>query len=368
MKPSKKFLLFLTITLLLPFVVFAQEGKKKAIYFYSDTCSHCYRVDQYFQKEGIYDKYDIKKIETSGPYNLDYLNQFFDAFEVRPEKRGWPVIFFENKMLIGDQPILDSFVSEIESVDAKEFSDPELVKNFFKEKNGGDKEEKSAASVSLPILIGAALVDAINPCAFAVLILLIATILASKGKQTALWAGLLFSLSVFVSYFLMGLGIYKTISAFNLPKIISIVVGGVAILVGLANLKDFFWYGKIFVTEVPFSWRPRMQAILKGVTSPVGAAGAGFLVSLFLLPCTSGPYVVVLGLLAEKENLARTISLLILYNFIFVFPMIAITLGMYFGIRLKKLEEFRKNNIKLLHAIAGVIMLFIGGYLIYSWL
>lgn len=369
----KKFFLILFI-LILPVAVFAQVSKKKAVYFYNDTCSHCYQVDQYFQKEGIYEKYDIQKIETSSAENLKYLNDFFDAFGVKPEKRGWPVIFFGNNMLIGDRPIINNFIKEIESNgDVSSFPTPQKVSESLESQNRGNeidegvvKEESN--SVSMPILISAALVDAINPCAFAVLILLVATVIASKGKTNGLVSGLLFSLAIFLSYFMMGLGIYKAVGAFNLPKILSIVIGVLAILIGLANLKDFLWYGKFFVMEVPFSWRPKMQAILKRVTSPIGAMGAGFLVSLFLLPCTSGPYVVVLGLMAQGKDLARTISLLLIYNLIFVLPMIGITMAMYFGVKAKKLDEFRKSNIKLLHAIAGIIMLFIGVYLIYNWI
>jgi cytochrome c biogenesis protein CcdA len=228
--------------------------------------------------------------------------------------------------------------------------------------------QRTSANVSLTVLIWAALVDAINPCAFAVLILLMATVISAKGRKGALYSGLLFSLAIFVSYFMMGLGLYKAIGYFNLPKIFSIVIGAVAIIIGLANLKDFFWYGKIFVMEVPFSWRPKMQSIIRNVTSPLGALGAGFLVSLFLLPCTSGPYIVILGLLAQKENLTRTVSLLFIYNMIFVLPMVLITLGMYFGVRAKRLENWRQKNVRILHLIAGTIMLFIGVYLIYTWI
>lgn len=366
---KKTIFVSLVLAVMLPLLAFGQE-KKKAVYFYNTTCSHCFQVDQYFQKNGIYDKYDIKKIETSEKENLAYLNQFFDAFGVEAQKRGWPVIFFGNKMLIGDQPIIDNFVSDIESTEAGSFPTPESIRESIRKDSGEKKAEevRGYSSISLPILVSAALVDAINPCAFAVLILLIATVLAAKGKNQALLSGLFFSLAVFISYFLMGLGLYKAISAVWITEAISIVVGAIAILIGLANLKDYFWYGKFFVMEVPFSWRPRMQEILKRVTSPFGAVTAGFLVSLFLLPCTSGPYIVILGLLAQKENLSRTIPLLFLYNLIFVFPMIAITLGMYFGVKLKKLEEFRQRNLRLLHAISGVIMLFIGGYLVYQWM
>jgi len=75
-----------------------------------------------------------------------------------------------------------------------------------------------------------------------------------------------------------------------------------------------------------------------------------------------------LGLLAQKEKLVNSITLLAVYNLIFILPMVLITIGMYFGIRAKKLENWRQNNIRVLHLIAGSIMLFIGGYLIYSWI
>ena len=167
----------------------------------------------------------------------------------------------------------------------------------------------------------------------------------------------------------MGYGAYKAITAFSLPEYISLGVGIFSIIVGLANLKDVFWPGKLFVMEVPMSWRPKMQGLLKSVTSPIGAFGVGFLVSLFLVPCASGPYLSILGLLATKGYTAGTLSLLILYNLVFVSPMLIITLAMYFfNTRMGKLEAWRKQNNWLLHLIAGAVMLFIGAYLIYGWM
>ncbi len=367
---TKKSFIFIIFALSLIFFspAKAQEPtvKKKAVYFYSATCAHCEKVDSYFQAVNIYNTYDIEKIEASGPYNMAYFNKFLDAFSVPADKRGFPVIFFQDKMILGDEPIINNFVSEIEKVEAVEAPTPEKVSEML---NVEQKTSKPlVADVSLIVLIWAALVDAINPCAFAVLILLVATVISAKGRRGGLYSGLLFSLAIFVSYFLMGLGLYKAMGFFNLPKIFSFVIGGIAILIGIANLKDFFWYGRGFVMEVPFSWRPKMQAIIRNVTSPMGALGAGFLVSLFLLPCTSGPYIVILGLLAQKENLGHTIWMLFVYNLIFILPMVIITISMYLGVRAKGLENWRQKNIRLLHLVAGAIMLFIGGYLIYNWL
>ena len=361
------------LAVFLPVIASAQTvQQKKAVYFYSATCVHCERVNQYFQDNGIYGKYDIQKIEVSSADNFNQLNQYFDAEGVAADKRGYPVIFFDGQMLAGDQDIIDNFVSKIDQSDASVIPTPDSIRHAIQKKNQSAAVlPQPVVKLTLPIwlLISAAFVDASNPCALAVLILLLATVIAAKGKNSALLAGLLFSLAIFISYFLMGISLYRAITVFNVPKYLSLGVGIFSILIGLANLKDVFWPGKFFVMEVPMSWRPRMQALLKSVTSPLGAFGVGFLVSLFLVPCASGPYIAILGLLAQKVDTVRNILLLVLYNFVFVLPMLIITIAMYFfNARMGKLEAWRRKNNWLLHSIAGAVMLFIGAYLIYSWL
>ncbi|MEK7598472.1 MAG: cytochrome c biogenesis protein [Patescibacteria group bacterium] len=371
----KKYLILSIVFFLLPLAISAQTVKKKAVYFYAETCSHCKKVDEYFLANGIYDKYDIKKIEASGATEIQLLNEYFDVFgDTKPEDRGYPAIFFDDKKLVGDVSINNRFVSEMENAQGADFPTPESIRKSLGEKKDLELVQTAQAksqklSVPIPLLVSAAFVDASNPCALAVLILLLSTVMAAKGKNKALLAGLAFSLAIFTSYFLMGLGVYKAITVFSLPKFISLGVGILSIIIGLANLKDVFWYGKVFIMEVPLSWRPKMQEVLKKVTSPLGALGAGFVVSLFLVPCSSGPYIVILGLMAEKMNTMRTLPLLVLYNFIFILPMLIITLLMYFGsARMGKMEAWRQKNLRFLHAIAAGVMLFIGSYLIYNWI
>ena len=113
--------------------------------------------------------------------------------------------------------------------------------------------------------------------------------------------------------------------------------------------------------EVPMSWRPKLKAMIKGVTSVPGAFLIGFAVSLFLLPCTSGPYIVILGLLAHTATKSYAIALLAFYNLIFVSPMVLITCAVYFGLTTtEKAEEWRTKRIKTLHLIAGLIILGLG--------
>ncbi len=216
-------------------------------------------------------------------------------------------------------------------------------------------------SLTLGAVVSAAFVDSINPCEFAVLILLLSTIIMCHNRKKALYAGLAFSLSIYISYFLMGVGLLYAIKAVNITRYFYMVVSVLAVLVGLFNLKDYLWYGKWFVMEVPLSWRPRLRILVKGVTSIPGAFMVGFLVSLFLLPCTSGPYLVILGLLSKVTTRMTGIVLLLLYNLIFILPMLAITLAIYFGFTTpEKTEEWRQRKLKILHLIAGIIILGLG--------
>ena len=228
----------------------------------------------------------------------------------------------------------------------------------------------------LGIMIPMAAADSINPCAFAVMLLLLSTIFSkSKSKKKTIAAGLLFSLAIFLSYLLIGMGFYKVLGYAGVTTAFKRVVGGVGLLIALANIKDYFWYGEGFLMEVPLAWRPKMMKIIQSAVSPIGAFVIGILVSLFLLPCSSGPYLVVLGLL-KSENVSIAglgIGYLVIYNLIFILPMLVITLLVGTGqSSVEKLAKMKNKNTKLMHLIMGVMMLLLSGYVIgsmyFDWL
>lgn len=221
-------------------------------------------------------------------------------------------------------------------------------------------------NLTLPAVILAALVDAINPCEFAVLILLLSTILINGNKSKALQAGFAFAAAIYLSYLAMGLGLYLALSTIQSIKIIQWVAAILALLVGLFNLKDFFWYGKGFLMEVPLSWRPAMKKIISGVVSVPGAFAVGVAVSLFLLPCTSGPYLVILGMLSQSSTYWSAVGWLLFYNLIFISPMALITLLVYFGLAsTEKIEALRQKRLRTLHLIAGIIMIALGVFVLW---
>ncbi len=218
--------------------------------------------------------------------------------------------------------------------------------------------------------------DAINPCAFAVLtMVLIAILLRDPTKRrNVLYAGLIFSLAIFIGYFFYGLIIiqlFKTFAGFLSGAYFYISKGLaiLAILLGLLNVKDFFKYQPGGIgTEMPMIFRPRVKLLIKSITSPRGAFVIGILVTLFLLPCTMGPYIIASGSLSVLGFLS-TIPWLLYYNAIFVIPMIAITLIVYIGLtEVEKVSGWKEKNIQWIHLIAGLLLVSVGIALLFGWI
>ena len=106
-------------------------------------------------------------------------------------------------------------------------------------------------SLTIPIIVTAALLDSINPCVFGVLIFLIAFMTrVFKSPNKMLIFGLLYTSVVYLTYLLLGFGILKISVDAGLSSIFYWIAALVAIFAGLLEIKDFFWYGKGFSLQM----------------------------------------------------------------------------------------------------------------------
>ena len=225
----------------------------------------------------------------------------------------------------------------------------------------------SKINLTLPAITSLALVDAINPCALAVCAMMLIAIMTynPKKRYKVLLAGLAFSFTVYVMYFLYGLVIVKAFQLIqSLVFVKDYIYKGVsifAVLIGLLELKDYFNYKKgTLFTEMPLSFRPKVKKLIEGITSPLGASLIGAFVTIFLLPCTMGPYIITGGILS-KTSIIKSILYLLYYDFIFIIPMLVITLLVYFGMRrVQDVYGWRNRNIRKLHLIAGILLMIVG--------
>lgn len=229
-------------------------------------------------------------------------------------------------------------------------------------------------ALTLPTVLALAAADAVNPCELAVLTLALIAILTRypRERKKVLQVGFSFTAAIFIMYLVYGMlliNIFKGLAGIETLKFwLYRGLGVLGIVLGAFNIKDYFAYGAGgLVTEVPRKWRPRMKDLIAGITSPKGAFIVGILVALFLTPCTMGPYFICCGILPSA--MLQALPWLLLYNLIFVLPMIAITLIIYFGFTtVDSVYGWREKNIRLLHLIAGILIAAIGLALLIGWL
>jgi len=379
MKKTINILLITLLMLIFIPVSFAQDNieKNNAVelhVFYGQGCPHCSSLLNFLEsQEKTKSSLIINKHEV---YQDNEERKLFEelssAFEVPIQ--GVPTTFINDKVIIGfsnsiaktlekeiDYCLTNSCVNSLDHTRNNETTSVVGDSSPSKKKLLGNK-------LTIPIVILAAAVDAINPCAFAVLIILMTAALSIADKKRALKFGIFFTVAIYISYFLVGLGLFSIIqTASSFSHYFYLIITLLALIIGLLNLKDFFWYGKGFLMEIPLSWRPAMKKLINRATSPIGAFLVGFIVSLFELPCTGGPYLVILGLLANEVSRSVGIGYLLLYNLIFVAPLIILSIIIYKGLAsTQKLESIRQDKLKILHLIAGIIMLGIASAMIFA--
>lgn len=218
---------------------------------------------------------------------------------------------------------------------------------------------------TLVTVVTTALIDSINPCAIGVLILMISVMLASKASTgRMLLLGGLYIFSVLAVYLIAGLGLTYFFASLPLAitEYISITVGFLIVFAGLLEIKDYFWYGKWFSLSIP----PKFAKMLHDYTSKSTIPMVMFLgafVSAVELPCTGGPYLAIITLLAQYFDFTAFLFL-VLYNVIFVSPLIVILLLVAGGMKIQKLKKWKQESRGFMRLLIGLILVGMGWLLI----
>ncbi|HPD07418.1 MAG TPA: cytochrome c biogenesis protein CcdA [Candidatus Bipolaricaulis sp.] len=332
----------------------------------SDPCLDvgCVLLDLHLTQLGeVYPALGIRRLAGTDPNALSTFEKLLRLYGVRGDP---PALFVGDAAVVGGNVYLPRRDPVPLSSPAGEAALREAVAKAVEAKVASPLDRlRLREQLTLGAVVVGAALDSINPCDFAVLVLLLGTLLVVGKRVKVIWAGLAFAAGIFVAYFAIGFGLYAVLGitvgsrAFRVPFILA--VSSLAILVGLWEMKDLLWYGKWFSIEVPERWKPSVKRITASVVSVPGAFVIGLVDSLFLAPCTSGPYIVILTLLSQTTTRVQGALWLLLYNFIFILPMIAITLMVHFGFTTTaRAERWRTAKLGTLHFAAGLVMVLLG--------
>lgn len=222
--------------------------------------------------------------------------------------------------------------------------------------------------LTLPILIGAGIIDSINPCAIGVLVFLLAYLLEQTKKPIALLThGLVYVFAVFITYLLAGLVLLPVIDKLGqVSTTFYVLLGVIVSIAGLLEIKDFFWYGKGPSLAIIPGAAERIKMYTKRISGNyLSTFGLGVFVALVELPCTGAVYLAILSLMTLSGLSVSNFTLLVIYNIIFVAPLIIILFAMYFGVSADTFERWRKNNRGLMRLFIGLVLLAMGLWMIF---
>ncbi len=217
---------------------------------------------------------------------------------------------------------------------------------------------------TLGIVTVTGLIDSINPCAIGVLILLASILISLKSKKELLLYGFLYIFAVFVTYILAGLGILYFFNAIPIAisEYISIAVGGIIVMAGLIEMKDYFWYGQGISLAISPKRAKQIHDMTRRLTLP-GVVFLGIFVAAVELPCTGAPYMAILLLLSQSFDLAAAIMLL-WYNILFISPLIVILLLIYGGAKIQEVKRWKMQNRGVMRLAIGIVLIILGWLLI----
>lgn len=377
----------LAITLILGNLCLAENNSKplpKLLIFFSPSCHSCIEAKEkkipLIEKEFI-GRLAIEYRDVTDTRNYALLLTLKDQYE--PEvKINLPLFFLEGKFLYSDNMLQENIRNLVGKVNkgmpSKETPQADLIAYF-----------KGFTPLAI---VSAGLIDGINPCAFTVIVFFISFLALQGYRKRELSAiGLAFILAVCLTYILVGLGLFAffyEMKGFSLiSKILNLGIGIFSIVLGLLAAYDFIIFKKTNKTEglvlqLPQAVKNQIHKVIgmhyrKGRQEQqaerhmfgliISAFVTGFLVSLLEAVCTGQTYLPTISFILKTTNLKlQALGYLLLYNFMFIVPLLIIFLLALFGVTSEEFSGFLKKHMLTIKVFMAILFIGLGIFLIWG--
>lgn len=361
----------------------AEESSRAAIvFFFSPTCHECQQIKQEFLPKIIAGRSGVT-VEFCDISEMDNYKRLFGLSRRENTERPVvkvPAVYAGGELLTGSAQIRGKLGGLIDALSpAKE--EAALLPAY-------DPLAQFRRFTPLAV-IAAGLVDGINPCAFTVIVFFVSFLALQGFRKARLFAvGAFFIAGVFVTYLLIGLGLfgffYKMGVFWQLRVAFNWAVGGLSILFGAAAVADAVRFLKTGSTDgmilsLPQAVKDRIHSVIgmryrgAGREQPstmarlaVTAFVTGFLVSLLEAVCTGQMYLptIVFVMKSAPEKLAA-FGYLALYNLMFIVPLGAILVLAVTGMSSGQFTRFLQRHFIAVKLSMAALFFFLGIYLVW---
>ena len=360
----------------------------KLIFFYSPACHNCFRVAKeitHLTDVGFKNNIEIECLNVDMIENYKLLLSLEELYQSKI-RNILPVVYLKGHFINGRGDIkknlgklLNMPATAITGDDSKTLPKIDLLKRFN--------------NFTLPAIIAIGLVDGVNPCAITVIVFFM-SFLAFQGyrKREIAVIGLVFILSVYLTYCLIGLGIFESLYRLQgfwiLTKILNITVGIISIIFSIYALYDFIqyrrtgstdglllslpqwiknWIHKIIGSHYRLKTGLDNHVFKKSIIGlAVSAFVTGFLVSILEAVCVAKIYLPTIIFVLKTSSLRlRALTYLLLYNLLFIVPLLIIFSFALTGTAVEQFQKILKGHLGLVKIFMGIVFLGLGVFLIW---
>ncbi len=198
------------------------------------------------------------------------------------------------------------------------------------------------------------------------LILMVSVILGQGGTtRKLLLNGFAYIFAIFTTYLLAGLGLVYAFTTIPIvvAEYLSLAVGSLVVLAALLEIKDYFWYGKGFSLQIPTYFANKIHEYSTSKTTTFGVMLLGAFVAAVELPCTGAPYLAIITILRIDFN-AAAFALMVLYNLIFVAPLIVILIMVAGGAKISLVSKWKEDKQGTMRLMMGLLLAALGWILL----
>ncbi|MGA1840834.1 MAG: cytochrome c biogenesis CcdA family protein [bacterium] len=354
--------------------------KVYAAYFSKQGCKQCnraYRDLEYLQSK--YSNLTVRIYDIADQESKILSEALGQICGIPENKRLTTPSICIGKVFLLEENITLEKMEELILKYSLEYSPPPWEMAEGVKKKAGQTIISRFKGLNITTIMVAGLLDGINPCAFATIIFFISYLayIGRKGKEILMVGGA-FTLAVFVTYVLVGLGFLSFIKSLSfLPLLSKIVYLGTAIfalVLGVLSLRDYFICRKGNVgdmsLQLPDFLKKRIHKTIRKESNVkkyiLGALVTGFIISILELACTGQVYLPTIIFVSRISKFRlRSMIYLLLYNLMFIFPLMTIFVTTYKGTSSQELAAlFQRSSapIKLgmailFFALAGILII-----------
>jgi hypothetical protein len=358
-------------------------------YFYQKGCAQCDRASYLLKYIGEkYPHLHVKPIDLNTDDGKRLNETLSNRLGLPQEKRLIaPSIFIGNDYLSPGEITeskVEALIATYEKVETK--SALEVEEKEIQKAEASMIERFKSFGVIAILLAG--LIEGLNPCALATLVFFISYLtMVGRTRKEIFWVGMGFTGSGFVTHLLLGLGILSFVQHLSFLPLFSRIVYFITFLfstfLGIFSLYDYVQLKRgrpsKMTLQVPNALKKRIHRIIRTREGELEAGKEvkptrflfaamviGFIVTLLQSTCTSQVYLPTILFVTNIPSLRDSAMFyLILYNLIYILPLLTIFGIVYWGTTSQQLAFFlqrRTSTIKLLtalffFALAGILLI-----------